>query len=63
MVNTVTTAVNGLETIENLVPVLQDLGLSHAKRGILPEHYPVVGKALINTLRAGLKKQFTVRVK
>lgn len=38
---------------------MQDLGFKHAKRGILPEHYPIVGKALLNTLKAGIKREFT----
>jgi hypothetical protein len=38
---------------------IQELGFKHATMGILPEHYPVIGKAILNTLRAGLKKDFT----
>lgn len=59
VMNTIGQAVEGLENIENLVPVLQDLGFRHAKRGVLAEHYPVVGKGLLNTLKAGLKREYT----
>ena len=43
VVKTVGVAVSGLNNIEALVPVLVDLGYKHAKKGIKPEHYPVVG--------------------
>jgi hemoglobin-like flavoprotein len=56
-------AVAELDTVENIIPVLQDLGLRHAKRGVLPEHYPIIGKGLINTLRAGIKGVFTPAVR
>jgi hemoglobin-like flavoprotein len=42
---------------------LVDLGFRHARRGVLAEHYPIVGQSLMNTLKAGLKKQFTPQVK
>ena len=60
--STVGTAVSLLEDLATLVPVLQDLGFSHAKRGILPEHYPIVGQALKNTLKAGLKQNWNKHV-
>ena len=43
VVSAVGTAVAGLSDLEALVPVLRNLGKTHAKRGILPEHYPIVG--------------------
>lgn len=63
MIVTVGTAVAGLNNIESLIPVLQDLGFTHAKVGIKPEHYAVVGKALQNTLKAGLKKSYTSEIR
>jgi len=63
VVTTVGRAVSGLSDIDSLVPVLRRLGRTHAKRGILPDHYPIVGKALINTLKAGLKTEFSPPVR
>ena len=38
---------------------LKDLGARHVKRGILPEHYDVVGQAIIKTLEQGLGNGFS----
>jgi len=38
---------------------LKDLGAKHVPRGILPEHYDVVGQAVIKTLEQGLGDGFT----
>lgn len=57
--STIATVVGGLRNIGDYIPVMQELGYKHAKRGILPEHYPIVGKALLNTLKAGIKREFT----
>jgi len=42
VVSTVGKAVSGLADLPALIPILRNLGLAHTKRGILPEHYPVV---------------------
>ena len=52
-------AVSLLNNLDVLVPVLQQLGKDHVPRGIQPQHYPVVGQALIDTLAAGLGEAFT----
>ena len=49
-------AVAGLEDLEKLIPVLKRLGKSHLGYGAKAEHYPLVGEALIITLKAGMKK-------
>ena len=63
VVNMVGTAVAGLHDLDSIVPTLQALGKRHVKRGILPEHYPVVGQALLDTLEAGLGAGYTPEVK
>ena len=50
-------AVNGLDDLSKIVPLLQRLGVKHVPRGVLPEHYPIVGQALLNTLETGLGKE------
>ena len=57
VVMTVDKAVQGLNDLGVIVPILQNLGKIHVDKGILPEHYPVVGQALLDTLEAGLGKE------
>lgn len=62
VVGTVSVAVVGLTDLDQLVPVLQDLGRRHVQYGVKAPHYDIVGKALINTLKAGLGVAFTCSV-
>ena len=59
----ITAAVKGLDRLEQLVPVVQDLGRRHAGYGVRDSHYETVGAALLWTLEAGLGKAFTPEVK
>ena len=59
----ITAAVKGLDRLEQLVPVVQDLGRRHGKYGVQPSHYDTVGAALLWTLEAGLGRDFTPEVK
>jgi hemoglobin-like flavoprotein len=54
LVNALTAAVNGLDRLDALVPVLEDLGRRHAGYGVRDRHYLSVGKALLWTLQQGL---------
>jgi hemoglobin-like flavoprotein len=56
-------AVNGLDTIEKLVPAIKDLGRRHAGYGVADAHYVTVGGALLWTLEQGLGPDFTPDVK
>lgn len=56
-------AVRGLNNIDALVPVVQELGRRHVVYGVLPEHYPKVGAALLWTLEQGLGEAFTPAVR
>jgi NAD(P)H-flavin reductase/hemoglobin-like flavoprotein len=42
--------VSKVDDLDNLVPVLQQLGRDHRKFGALAEHYPAVGESLVATL-------------
>ena len=57
------TAVNGLDDLPALVPVVQDLGRRHVRYGVTDAHYGVVGEALLWTLGQGLGDGFTPAVK
>jgi hemoglobin-like flavoprotein len=59
----ITAAVKGLDHLEQLVPVVQDLGRRHVRYGVQDSHYDTVGQALLWTLEAGLGRQFTPEVK
>ena len=59
----ITAAVKGLDRLEQLVPVVQDLGRRHARYGVADAHYDTVGEALLWTLQMGLGKTFTGEMK
>jgi hemoglobin-like flavoprotein len=54
-----TAAVKGLDHLDQLVPVLQDLGRRHAAYGVTQSHYDTGGAALMWTLEKGLGSAFT----
>jgi hemoglobin-like flavoprotein len=53
------TLVNGLNQPDNLMPELSALGKRHVTYGVKPEHFPVVGKALLQTVEQALGDDFT----
>ena len=63
MASTLEEAVSLLRDLKTLVPILNNLGEKHAERGVLQKHYPVLGKALMITLKVGLKGKFSNNVK
>jgi nitric oxide dioxygenase len=63
LMQALTVVVNGLSNIEQVVPIAQKLAQNHLNYGVEPEHYNVVGEALIWTLEKGLADSFTEEVK
>ncbi|CAF0697975.1 globin family protein [Candidatus Methylacidithermus pantelleriae] len=55
--------VKGMDRWDTVVPVLQDLGRRHVQYGVMPEHYDIVGEALLRTLEKGLGERFTPPVR
>lgn len=53
------TAVISLNNIAAIVPTIQNMGKRHQGYGVKDSHYDTVGEALIWTLGAGLKDDFT----
>jgi len=51
LMGTIAFVVAGVERGENLTPALQTLGGKHRGYGAQPEHYPLVGAALITTFQ------------
>ena len=58
-----TAAVKGLDRLDQLVPVVEDLGRRHAGYGVVDAHYETVGSALLWTLEKGLGAAFTPDVR
>ena len=56
-------AVNGLSDLDNLQPVVRDLGKRHVGYGVKEDHYSTVGAALLGTLEAGLGEDWTDELK
>jgi hemoglobin-like flavoprotein len=51
--------VNGLGNLESVLPAASALAKRHVGYGAKPEHYPVVGAALLWTLEKGLGDAWT----
>jgi hemoglobin-like flavoprotein len=56
---TLAIVVNGLSNLEMILPAASSLATRHVAYGARPEHYPVVGEALLWTLEKGLGADWT----
>jgi nitric oxide dioxygenase len=52
-------AVGALDRLENILPLVRQLGRRHAAYGVQPDHYATVGEALVWTLSRALGAEFT----
>ena len=59
---TLAVVVNGLGNLESILPAASALATRHVSYGAKPEHYPVVGNALLWTLEKGLGEAWTAEV-
>jgi hemoglobin-like flavoprotein len=59
----VQTAVDGLDNPEMVAPFLERLGARHVRYGVRPEHFDLIGAALLWTLEQGLGERFTPPVR
>ena len=59
---TLAVVVNGLTNLEAILPAASALAKRHVNYGAKPEHYPVVGGALLWTLEKGLGEAWTPEV-
>ena len=62
LVKAINMVVVSLERIENLIPVIRDLGQRHVSYGVEDKHYGQVGEALLWTLEVGLKDAWNEEV-
>ena len=56
---TLAVVVNGLGDLPSILPAASALAIRHVGYGAKPEHYPVVGAALLWTLEKGLGEAWT----
>jgi hemoglobin-like flavoprotein len=56
---TLAVVVNGLSNLDSVLPAASALAKRHVGYGAKPEHYPVVGAALLWTLEKGLGDGWT----
>lgn len=54
--------VRSLHVPEAILRPAQDLAVKHVDYGVKPEHYAIVGNALLRTLKQGLGAEFTADV-
>jgi len=59
---TLAVVVNGLSNLASVLPAASALAKRHVGYGVKPEHYSVVGEALLWTLARGLGPQWTSEV-
>jgi hemoglobin-like flavoprotein len=57
------TVVASLDRLDTLLPVAGQLARRHVGYGVQPQHYDIVGTALIWTLEQGLGQAFTPQVR
>jgi hemoglobin-like flavoprotein len=60
---TIAVAVTALDRLPSILPVIEALARRHVGYGIKPEHYDIVGGALLWTLEQGLGPAFTPETK
>lgn len=63
LLNSLVLVVDNLRNPDALNGALQGLGARHVKYGALPEHYPLVGSALLTTFEQYLQDKWTPEVK
>src|SRR5258708_2633009 len=56
-------AVSSMRRMDQIIPVIEEMGRKHAGYGVKDEHYATVGAALLWTLEAGLGSVFTDEVR
>lgn len=62
LIQTLAVVVNGLDTLDSLVPAIQNLGKRHTQYGVTPAHWDSVGAALLWALEDAFGAAFTAEV-
>lgn len=59
LIGAIVQIVNTVDQPEKLVPYLKEMGARHVDYGTVAEHYPIVGKALIETFKYFFEEKWT----
>jgi hemoglobin-like flavoprotein len=59
---TLTVVVTGMVNGENVIPTIEQLWHRHNGYGVKPEYYPMIGQALLETLKEFLGKDWTPEI-
>ncbi len=59
---TLAVVVTGVANGENVIPIIEELGQRHNGYGVKSEYYPMVGQALLETLKEFLGKDWTPEI-
>lgn len=62
MANAIENVVTYIGDLETLTPYLKNLGLQHKKLGVLKDQYIIFTKAILETLKDCLNKDFSKEV-
>ncbi|WP_018924396.1 NO-inducible flavohemoprotein [Salsuginibacillus kocurii] len=62
LANSVYAAAVHIDQLENILPVVKQIGHKHRSLGVLPEHYPIVGKYLLEAMKEVLEDQATEEI-
>ena len=63
LLTTLALVVRSLHAPEKILPAVKSLAVKHVGYGVLPEHYTLVGNALLRTLKKGLGPAYTPEVR
>jgi nitric oxide dioxygenase len=55
---TLATVIHGLKNPGAIVPILEEHGRRHVAYGARPEHYPMLGEAILWAIEATLEEEF-----
>lgn len=62
LANAVYAAAANIDRLENILPVVRQIGEKHRALNILPEHYPIVGENLLGAIREVLGEAATPEI-
>lgn len=62
LLTTLAFVVRSLHAPEKIIQPAQNLAVKHVRYGVKPEHYTLVGNALLRTLKKGLGAEYTAEL-
>jgi nitric oxide dioxygenase len=63
LMQAISVVINSLDNLDRIFPQIEQLAERHVDYGVKPEHYAIVGEALIWTLHKGFGEDFTDELK